>query len=85
MATTVFALCAVTSIGAAALLLRGYLRSRTRLLLWSSLGFLGLAVNNVILFVDKVVTPDVDLTLARNTAGLVGLALILYGFVEEQA
>ena len=70
---------------AAALLLRGYLRSRTRLLLWSSLGFLGLAVNNVILFVDKVVTPDVDLTLARNTAGLVGLALILYGFVEEQA
>lgn len=85
MATTVFAACAATSVAAAALLLRGYLRSRTRLLLWSSLGFLGLAVNNVILFVDKVVTPEVDLTLARNTAGLVGLALILYGFVEEQA
>jgi hypothetical protein len=85
MATAVFALCAVTSITAALLLLRGFVRSRTRLLLWASLGFLGLAANNVILFVDKVVAPDVDLTLLRNSTGLAGLALILYGFVEERS
>jgi hypothetical protein len=79
----VFALCALTSIGAAVLLLRGYARTRTHLLLWSSLGFLGLAANNVILFLDEVVVTEVDLGLARNVTGLVGLALILYGLVEE--
>lgn len=83
MATAVFGLCAATSIVAALLLLRGYWSSRTRLLLWSSLGFLGLAANNVVLFVDKVVVQDVDLLLLRNSVGLLGLALILYGLVEE--
>lgn len=81
MTTAIYALCAVTSITAATLLLRGWTRNRGPLLLWSSLGFVGLAANNVILFVDKVVVTDVDLGLARGATGLAGLAVLLYGLI----
>ena len=60
LAIAVYLLCAATSLACAVLLLRGYLRTRARFLLWSSLCFACLAVNNLILFVDKVVLPDVN-------------------------
>ena len=41
MATLVYALCALTSLACAVLLLRGYASSRVRLLLWSGLCFCG--------------------------------------------
>ena len=83
MATLVYALCALTSTACALLLLRGYLRSRFRLLLWSGLCFAGLALNNVILFVDKQVVPDVDLSVWRSLPAVAGIALLLYGFVWD--
>jgi hypothetical protein len=83
VAEAVYLLCALTSVACAALLLRGYLASRTRLLFWSSLCFAGLAVNNVILFVDKVVVPDVDLALFRNGAALASLVVLLFGLIWE--
>ena len=57
LSIAVYMLCAATSLACAVLLLRGYRRSGARFLLWSSLCFVGLALNNVILFVDKVVLP----------------------------
>ncbi len=83
MATLVYALCALTSTACALLLLRGYLRSRFRLLLWSGLCFAGLALNNVILFVDKQVVPDLDLSVWRSLPAVAGIALLLYGFVWD--
>ena len=83
MATVVYALCAITSLACAVLLLRGYLRSRARLLLWSGLCFAGLAANNVILLVDKRVVPGMDLSLWRSLPALVGVAILLYGLVWE--
>jgi hypothetical protein len=83
MATVVYALCALTSLACAVLLLRGYLRSRARLLLWSGLCFAGLALNNVILLVDKRVVPAVDLSLWRSLPALAGVAILLYGLVWE--
>ncbi len=83
MDMVVYAVCALTSMLAAGLLARGYLRSRAALLLWSTLCFVGLALNNVILFVDKVVAPDVDFSLARGLSGFVAVALLLYGLIEE--
>jgi hypothetical protein len=83
VATLVYALCALTSTACAVLLLRGYLRSRFRLLLWSGLCFAGLALNNVILFVDKQVVPDVDLSVWRSLPAVAGIALLLYGFVWD--
>lgn len=83
MATLVYALCALTSLACAVLLLRGYAGSRARLLLWSGLCFAGLALNNILLLIDKRVVPTMDLSLWRSVPALVGVALLLYGLVWE--
>ncbi len=75
---------AVLSSGACALLLvRGYLRRRIRLLMWSGFCFICLTINNVALFVDLVVFPDIDLRLARLIPALFGMTLLLYGFIWD--
>ncbi|MEW6736665.1 MAG: DUF5985 family protein [Acidobacteriota bacterium] len=83
MAVAVYVLCAATSLACALLLIRGYLRSRVRLLLWSGLCFIGLALNNIILFIDMVIVPEVDLSLWRNLIALGSLLLLLYGLIWE--
>ncbi|HEU0053703.1 MAG TPA: DUF5985 family protein [Longimicrobium sp.] len=83
MATLVYALCALTSLACAVLLLRGYARNRVRLLLWAGLCFAGLALNNILLFVDMRVVADVDLSVWRSLPALAGLALLMYGLVWE--
>jgi Family of unknown function (DUF5985) len=85
MAQTVYILAAVTSLACAFMLWRGYSRSGTTLLLWSSLCFFGLALNNVLLFVDLVLVPGIDLSIWRSLAALAGLALLLYGLIWDTA
>jgi hypothetical protein len=84
MAEAVYLLCAATSIACAVLLLRAYLRQRTRLLLWSSLCFAFLALNNALLFVDLiVVSVDVDLSAWRSVTAVAGVSLLLFGLIWE--
>jgi hypothetical protein len=83
MPELVYALCAGTSVLCAVLLWRGYRESRTRLLFWASLCFVGFALNNILLFVDLVVLPDVDLFLWRTLPALAGVMLFIYGLVWE--
>ena len=83
MAEGIYLLCAATSVVAGTLLLRYYLTARTPLLLWSFIGFLGLAINNVLVYVDLVVIPDVDLSLIRSAAGAIGMLAMVYGLVWE--
>jgi uncharacterized protein DUF5985 len=83
MAEAVYILCALTSAACAFLLLRGYQRSHARLLLWSGLCFIVLALNNVILFVDKIILPDVDLQILRISTAIAGLALLLFGLIWD--
>jgi hypothetical protein len=83
MATLVYALCALTSLACAVLLLRGYFSTRVRLLLWSGLCFAGLATNNILLLIDKRLVPTMDLSLWRTLPALAGVALLLYGLVWE--
>ena len=83
LATIVYALCALTSLACAVLLLRGYLASQARLLLWSGLCFTGLAANNIVLLVDMSVVPSVDLSFYRSVPALIGVGLLLYGLVWE--
>jgi hypothetical protein len=82
-AEAVYVLCAVTSIVCAVLLLRGYRASRTRLLFWASFCFLGLAANNIFLFIDLIVLPDIDLFWWRTAPALGGMMILLYGLVCE--
>ncbi len=82
-AIVVYILCAVTSAICAALLVRGYRRSGARLLFWSALCFVGLALNNALLIVDVGVVPEVDLSTWRMLPALAGVSLLLYGLIWE--
>jgi hypothetical protein len=82
MQQIVYILCAATSLACALLLLRGYRQSAVRLLFWSSLCFLGLAAENVFLFLDSVM-PWIDLSLPRRLTGLAAMSLFLYGLVWD--
>jgi hypothetical protein len=83
MAELIYALCAATSTACALLLLNGYRRSRTKLLLWSGLCFVGLALNNCVLFVDLVVVPSLDLSLLRGGVALASMMVLLFGLVLD--
>lgn len=85
MAEITYVLCALTSILCAALLARGYARTRTRLLMWSTLCFVGLALNNILLFVDLVLLPDVDLRVFRSGSALVSVLMLVIGLIWEVA
>jgi len=84
MAEAVYALCAATSVTCALLLLRGYAASRARLLFWASLCFAGLALNNILLFVDLVLIPQVDLSELRGAVALAALVVLLFGLIWER-
>lgn len=84
MAAAVYLLCALTSILCAALLIRAYRANRARLLFWSSLCFIGLALNNVLLFVDLVLVPQVDLRMVRDLSALAALSIMLFGLIWDQ-
>ncbi len=81
IAATIYFLCAATSLVCFGLLLRGYFRTRARLLLWSSAGFFAFAISNVLLVLDLVFLPDVDLAIYRDGATFVGLVLLLCGLI----
>lgn len=83
MAGTVYSLCALTAAFCAFLLLQSYARSGYRLLVWSGLCFVGLTLNNVFLVLDKVVFPDVDLSVTRSAAALIAMCILLYGLVWD--
>lgn len=85
MAELVYFLCAMMSIGCAFLLFRGYLDARSQLLLWSSLCFGFLALNNIILFFDLVIFPNTDFDgpFWRNGMSSVAGSLLLFGLIWE--
>ena len=83
MTEAVYLLCALTSVACAGLLFRGYRATRTTLLFWSSLCFAGLALNNMLLFLDLVIFPSFDMRLWRNTTALAALMVLLWGLVWE--
>jgi hypothetical protein len=67
----------------AVLLWRGYRQSGVRLLLWSSLCFAGLALDNMVLYFDVIIVPDIDLAVIRRLPGLAGLSLLIFGLIFE--
>jgi hypothetical protein len=84
MAEAVFLLCAVTSLACAALLLRAYARGRSRLLLWSGLCFVGLAINNGLLVIDRLILPNaVDLSTWRQVPATAAMAILVWGLVWD--
>lgn len=81
--TAVYLLCFATSTACAVLLARSYARTRARLLLWSALCFVLLAGNNLLVIVDLLVLPDVNLTVVRLGFSAAALAVLLFGFIWD--
>jgi hydrogenase/urease accessory protein HupE len=83
MAEVVYVLCALTSIACAAMLLRAYAATRHRILLLSGWCFVGLAINNLLLFIDLVVYPSTDLSILRSVIALAAVTTLLAGLIWE--
>jgi hypothetical protein len=80
---TIYMLCVITSLLCAWLLARAYLRAKTKLLVWSALCFALLAVNNLVLAVDVMLLPNVDLSILQLLTSLAAVMVLLYAFVWE--
>lgn len=83
IAELVYMLCAAASILAAGLLIRYYRVQPAPLLFWSALGFVGLGVHSMLVYIDRALLPDVNLSLVRAIAGALALLVILYGLIED--
>jgi hypothetical protein len=81
--TAVYTLCFLTSALCALLLGRSYFRTRARLLLWSALCFVFLALNNFVVVLDMLILPDIDLRLLRHGLAAAGVLTLLYGFIVD--
>ena len=84
MAALIYLLCTATALLCSALLLRGYRRIRVPFLLWSGLCFSGIALENLVLFLDRIVFLSVDLSPVRQAAGLVAVSVLLYGLIWKE-
>lgn len=85
MASAVYLLCALTSVACAFLVYRSYRRNRVKLLLLTTICFVALAVNNILLVIDLVVFMEKDLSVARSLTALAGIVTLLFGLIWEDA
>lgn len=83
MAGLIYGMCALTALLCAWLLLQAWRRSRYKLLFWSALCFAGLTLNNILLVVDKLIFPAVDMSIWRLVTGLAPLMVLLYGLIWD--
>lgn len=83
MGPAVYILGSLTTLACGVLLLRGYFRGANKLLLWSAICFLGLAVSNFLVFVDLVLLPNVDLYLWRLLVAAIAMSALMYGLIWE--
>lgn len=81
---TVYILCGLTSILCACLLYRQYRSKPSFLLFWSTGCFICFAVTNVLLFIDLIIFPSVDLSTLRGMITLIGMLMLLYGLIRER-
>jgi len=65
------------------MLLRGFSRGRHRLLLWSGLCFVGLTLSNILVFIDLVLFPNVDLYPVRLVVSAASVLVLLLGLLWE--
>jgi hypothetical protein len=83
MAETVFLLCGLTSLLCAGALFRAHRKTKVRILLWSSLCFVGLTLNNVILFTDFFLVPTIDLSVWRIIPAFIGHTILVFGLIWD--
>jgi hypothetical protein len=83
MHVLIYGLCFVASTACTWLLLRGYRRSLTRLLLWVGLCFAFLSLNCLAVLFDILILPQYDFQALRHAASLIAVGVLLFGLVWE--
>jgi hypothetical protein len=77
----VYLLCAGTSLVCAVLLLRGSITKGNRLLFWSSLCFFTMTANNLLLYINFIVLPNVDILIVARLIAVLGVVLLNVGLI----
>lgn len=85
MSYAVSILCAITSLVCTVLLLRSVRKGASPLIGWTAVCFLALTVANILLFVDLVLVPQVDLSVWRTGVSFAGGSLLLFGLIRSSA
>jgi hypothetical protein len=83
MAISLDVITFLTTVLCAALLLRAYQNVRKRLLLWSGLCFVGLAVSNALRIADLRIFLALDLYTYRLGTTAIAVGLLLWGLIWE--
>lgn len=80
----IYGLCTATATCCAGLLARAFVASRARLLLWGSICFSLLAINNLVLVLDLMLLSSINLFIVRNLSALLAVSAMLYGLVCDE-
>lgn len=80
---TLYLLCFLTSLSCCLLLIRSYRRSGSKVLLWTAACFVLLAIDNLLVVLDLILLPNVDLLMPRLLATLLAVSTLIIGFVWE--
>lgn len=83
MAPAVYLLGVAVTLGCAVLLVRAYASVRKRLLLWSAVCFVGLAISNLLVFIDLIVLPNVDLYRWRLITATAAMLMLVFGLIWD--
>lgn len=85
MVQFVYILGALVSLACGILLMRAYFNVHKRLLLWSGLCFLGFSLENLIVFLDLIMLPQVDLYRWRLALSALSALTLLFGLIWDGA
>lgn len=80
---SIYILCTLLSGGCSYLLFKAFREKKFKILFWSSCGFLGFSINNLMLFIDLIVINSADLSVWRTIPALVGVVTLLYGLITD--
>lgn len=83
-ACIIYLLCTGTALACCVLLFRGYRQSGARLLFWTGLFFAALTFENLGLFLDNIIFPNIDLWWYRTLCGLAAVFFLLYGLIFKE-
>ena len=78
-----YLLCFLTSISCCLLLIRSYNMNKSRILLWTAACFVLLAIDNLLVVLDLIALPTIDLTAFRLVAIFFAVTTLLIGFIWE--
>lgn len=84
MAAIIYGLCALMAFLCTYLLLQSYRQSKYRLLLWGGFCFAGLTASNILLVIDKLIVPTMDLSYWRYGITLISMTILIYGLIFDK-